>query len=159
MSHSAHPVRLAAQVFGLPALTADRHAPADSLTSQAARWADHVLTVSALPPRYVARKALDAVAFSLRHGLSDVAVPSKLVGVASHQPAVEALARCNELPTSDRPRLIVSHTLDVHAVQSDRSLRHVGRIQHKHAVWLAPLLSRGAAVHLHCVTGLERLPA
>ena len=137
-------------VFGRPAL------PADTLTDQAARWADHVLATESLPPEYVTRKALDAVAFSLRHGLRDLSVPSKLVGVSGHQLAVEALALYDALPVADRPRLVVSHTLDVHAVRSDRSLRRLGRVQPKHATWLAPLLGRGAAVHLHRVTGFER---
>ena len=141
---------LALAVFGRPAL------PGGTLTDQAARWADHVFATSNLPPEYVTRKALDAVAFSIRHGLRDLSVPSKLVGVAGHQLAVEALALYDELPAPDRPRLIVSHTLDVHAVRSDRSLRPVGRVQPKHAAWLAPLLGRGAAVHLHRVTGFER---
>ena len=71
----------------------------DPLTDQAARWAEHVLrTAPHLPPAYVTRKALDAVAFSLRHGLRSLSVPSKLVGVARHQPAVEALIRAHGLP-------------------------------------------------------------
>ena len=144
------PSPLCLAVFGRPAL------PADSLTDRAARWADHVLSTGSLPPEYVTRKALDAVAFSLRHGLRDLSVPSKLVGVAAHQHAVEALALYDQLPIEDRPRLAVSHTLDVHALRSDRSLQHVGRVQPKHAAWLAPLLGRGAAIHLHRVTGLYR---
>ena len=144
------PSALHLAVFGRPAL------PADSLTDQAARWTDHVLAATTLPPEYVTRKALDAVAFSLRHGLRDLSVPSKLVGVAAHQHAVEALALYDQLPVEDRPRLVVSHTLDVHALRSDRSLQHVGRVQPKHAAWLAPLLGRGVALHLHRVTGLDR---
>lgn len=145
---------LAAQLFGSPALSA--RPAGGSLTDQAARWADHVLATSPLPPAYIVRKALDAVAFSLRHGLRDCAVPSKLVGVAAHQHAVEALAQYDQLPIADRPRLIVSHTLHAYAVQSDRSLQPVGRIQSKHAAWLAPLLGHGAAIHLQTVTGLDR---
>ena len=148
----------AVRVFGPPALPS----PAP-LTDQAAAWAEHVLATSDLPPvgacpertRRIYRKALDAVAFSLRHGLRDLAVPSKLVGVAAHQLAVESLAPHADLPVHDRPRLVVSHTLDVHAVRSDRTLRPLGRIQPKHAAWLAPLLGRGATVHLHRVTGLN----
>jgi hypothetical protein len=146
---------LAAQLFGSPALPAT---PADhgvSLTDQAARWADHTLATSPLPPAYVVRKALDAVAFSLRHGLRDFAVPSKLVGVAAHQHAVEALALYDQLPIADRPRLVVSHGLQVYAIRSDRSLHPVGQIQPKHAAWIAPLLGHGAAVHLQTVTGLN----
>ena len=105
---------------------------------------------------YVTRKALDAVAFSLRHGLRNLAVPSKLVGVAAHQLAVEALAPHANFPVHDRPRLVVSHTLDVHAARSDRTLRPLGRFQPKHAAWIAPLLGRGATVHLHRVSGLDR---
>lgn len=153
---------LAAQLFGSPALPASPAGHDDSLIEQAARWADHVLAATgtgdgpALPPAYVVRKALDAVAFSLRHGLRDFAVPSKLVGVAAHQHAVEALALYDQLPIADRPRLIASHGLQVYALRSDRSLQPVGRIQPKHAAWLAPLLGHGVAVHLHAVTGLDR---
>ena len=150
---------LAAQLFGSPALPALPATPADhgvSLTDQAARWADHTLATSPLPPAYVVRKALDAVAFSLRHGLRDFAVPSKLVGVAAHQHAVEALALYDTLPVADRPRLVVSHGLQVYAIRSDRSLQPVGLIQSKHAAWIAPLLGLGVAVHLQTVTGLDR---
>lgn len=76
--------------------------------------------------------------------------------MAAHQHAVGALTFYDQLPVRDRPRLIVSHTLEVHAVRSDRSLQRVGRIQPKHAAWLAPLLGRGAALYLHRVTGLDR---
>ena len=120
-------------------------APADTLTDQAARWADHVLAVSdasdgpALPPGYVARKALSAVAFSLRHGLRDLAVPTKLVGVKAHQHAVETLTLYDELPVHQRPRLAVTLAADgalaVSAVRSDGSLQPVGRLQPKHAAW------------------------
>ncbi len=145
-------------------------APADTLTDQAARWADHVLAVSdasdgpALPPGYVARKALSAVAFSLRHGLRDLAVPTKLVGVKANQHAVEALALYDQRPVHQRPRLAVTLAADgalaVSAVRSDGSLQPVGRLQPKHAAWATPLLGdglrSGLAVHLHAVSGLDR---
>jgi hypothetical protein len=152
--------------------TLPRTQSADSLTDQAARWADHVLKTSALPPPYVTRKALGAVAFSLRHGLRDLAVPTKLVGVRAHQHAVEALTLYDQLPVLARPRLVVIASPDraelaVHAVPpapgggaSDGSFQRVGQIQPKHASWLAPLLGDeecpGATVHLHAVTGLDR---
>lgn len=148
-----------------PAPTLPRTRNADSLTDQAARWADHFLKSSALPPPYVTRKALGAVAFSLRHGLRDLAVPTKLVGVRAHQHAVEALSLYDQLPVLARPRLVVvarpDHAaLAVHAVRSDGSLQRVGQIQPKHAAWLTPLLGDeecpGATVHLHAVTGLDR---
>ena len=147
---------------------------ADTLTDQAARWADHVLDANrdpggpALPPAYVARKALDAVAFSLRHGLRDLAVPTKLVGVKAHQHAVEALALYAQRPVRQRPRLAVTvgprGALRVYAVRSDGSLQPVGRLQPKHTAWATPLVSNGAGdgprsgltVHLHAVTGLDR---
>ena len=150
-------------------------APADTLTDQAARWADHVLAVSessdgrGLPPAYVARKALSAVAFSLRHGLRDLAVPTKLVGVKAHQHAVEGLTLYDRLPVHHRPRLAVTVGTDgalvVSAVRSDGSLQPVGRLQPKHTAWAAPLLGDGGrldvlcpglTVHLHTVTGLDR---
>ena len=143
---------------------------ADTLTDQAARWADHVLAVNQdadgprLPPAYVARKALHAVAFSLRHGLRDLAVPTKLVGVKAHQHAVEALALHDQLPVHRRPRLAVTvgrrGALFVSAVRSDGSLQPVGRLQPKHTGWATPLLGdglrSGLVVHLHAVTGLDR---
>ena len=143
---------------------------AQTLTDQAARWADHVLATAdsgdgpGLPPAYVARKALAAVAFSLRHGLRDLAVPTKLVGVKAHQHAVEALTLYDQLPVHRRPRLAVTvgagGALAVSAVRSDGSLQPVGRLQPKHVGWAAPLLGDGPrpglAVHLHAVTGLDR---
>ena len=131
------------------------------LTDQAARWADHVLATDRaaggrLAPEYVTRKALDAVAFSLGHGLRRLSVPTKLVGVKAHQHAVEALVVYDQLPVEDRPRLVVTHGLQVHALRSDRSLQLVGEVQPKHAAWLAPLLGHGVALHLHQVTGLDR---
>lgn len=152
MSHPAPPLRVA--LFGRPGLT--RRPPVPTLTDQAARWADHVLATGTLPAEYVTRKALDAVAFSFEHGLRALAVPSKLVGVKAHQHAVEALSLYDQLPVEDRPRLVVSHGLQVHALRSDRSLQPVGRVQPKHAAWLAPLLGHGVALHLHAVTGLDR---
>ena len=155
-----------------PTTTPSRTLPGDtnpqSLTDQAARWADHVLEHgSKLSPSYVTRKALDAVAFSLRHGLRDLAVPTKLVGVKAHQHAVEALSLYDQLPVRSRPRLAVTvgsgGSLTVSAVRSDGSLQRVGRIQPKHVPWLTPLLDaplsgvwEGVAVHLHAVTGLDR---
>ncbi|WP_095512501.1 DUF6166 domain-containing protein [Rubrivirga marina] len=145
-------------------------ASAQTLTDQAARWADLVHATQradgspALPPAYVTRKALTAVAFSLRHGLRDLAVPTKLVGVKANQHAVEALALYDQLPVRRRPRLAVTvgadGTLAVSAVRSDGSLQPVGRLQPKHVAWATPLLGAGPrtglAVHLHAVTGLDR---
>ena len=150
-------------------------ASAQTLTDQAARWADHVLATAGsadgpgLPPAYVARKALAAVAFSLRHGLRDLAVPTKLVGVKAHPHAVEALALYDGLPVRRRPRLAVTvgagGALAVSAVRSDGSLQPVGRLQPKHVGWATPLLGdgdrlgvprSGLSVHLHAVTGLDR---
>lgn len=147
------PAALAVRFFGAPALPTP-----PPLTDQAAAWADHVLATDSLPPAYVDRKALDAVAFSLAHGLRDLSVPSKLVGTSRHPHAVEALALDDQRPVEARPRLTVSHAagLAVYAVRSDRSLQPVGRVQPKHATWLTPLLARGAALHLHQVTGLGR---
>ena len=146
-----HPAHLAARLFGAPALPTP-----PPLTDQAARWADHVLATDSLPPEYVTRKALDAVAFSLRHGLRDLSIPSKLVGVKAHQHAVEAQCLYDQLPLLARPRLVVSHTLAVYAVRSDRSLQPLGRLQSKHAAWITLLVATGATVHLLRVSGLSR---
>ena len=147
------PAALAVRLFGAPALPTP-----PPLTDQAAAWADHVLATESLPPAYVVRKALDAVAFSLAHGLRELSIPSKLVGTSRHPNAVEALTLDDQRPVEARPRLAVSHAagLAVYARRSDGSLQPVGRVQPKHAAWLAPLLARGAALHLHRVTGLAR---
>ena len=151
-----------------PARTLPGDTNPQSLTDQAARWADHVLEHgSRLSPSYVTRKALDAVAFSLRHGLRDLAVPTKLVGVKANQHAVEALSLYDPLPVRSRPRLAVTvdsgGNLTVSAVRSDGSLQRVGRIQPKHVPWLTPLLDaplsgvwEGVVVYLQAVTGLDR---
>ncbi|MDT7858131.1 hypothetical protein RQM47_15900 [Rubrivirga sp. S365] len=164
MSHAPSPAvpaatdTLALRLFGAPALPTP-----PPLTDQAARWADHVLATESLPPAYVVRKALDAVAFSLANGLRELSVPSKLVGTSRHPHAVEALTLGDRRPIEARPRLTVPHParhggagLAVYAVRSDRSLQPVGRVQPKHAAWLTPLLRAGAAVHLLRVTGLGR---
>ena len=164
MSHAPTPAvvpdaALALRLFGAPALPTP-----PPLTDQAAAWADYVLATAgsdggpSLPPAYVVRKALDAVAFSLAHGLRQLSVPTKLVGTSCHQGAVEALTLDDQRPVEARPRLTVSHAdgLAVYAVRSDGSLQPVGRVQPKHAAWLAPLLRAGAGVRLHQVTGLGR---
>lgn len=157
------------------ALGADPRSAADPLTGQAARWAEHVLrSAPHLPPVYVTRKALDAVAFSLRHGLRALSVPSRLVGVARHQPAVEALVQTHDLPLALRPRIGVAVARDApggpvrlvaFVSQPDRSRARLGFVQPKHAAWLAPLLGAPgdgrppASLHLVRVTGLGRRAA
>lgn len=141
---------LLAPLFSPPAL-----APHRSLSDQAARWADHVAaTASRLARPYVTRKALDALAFSFEHGLRDLAVPTKLVGVAAHQTAIAALAHAG--PLSPGPRLVVADDLVAFLAGPDGALEPLGRLQPRHTDWLGLLLAHGAAVHVHAVTGLAR---
>lgn len=139
-----------APLFSPPALTPHR-----SLSDQAARWADHVaVTAPRLARSYVTRKALGALTFSFEHGLRDLAVPSKLVGVAAHQLAIAALAQANG--RTPGPRLVVADDLVAFLAGPDGTLVPLGCLQPRHADWLSPLLAHGAAVHVHAVTGLAR---
>lgn len=139
-----------APLFSPPGL-----APHRALSDQAARWANHVATAAPrLARAYATRKALGALAFSFEHGLRDLAVPSKLVGVAAYQSTIAALARaCGR---ASGPRLIVADDLVAFLAGPDGTLQPLGRIQPHHADWLGPLLAHGAAVHVHAVTGLAR---
>jgi len=155
-----------------------------ALIDQARRWTDHALRNSRLDPVYVVEKALAALAFTLRffgrdgtpaydesapyheepnttppgtedavqdalHGTIVLSIPTKLVGVAAVQPNVRAL-RSRAAAGARFSVRITEHGLVVFW----QGLA-IGRIQDKHAGWLAPLLPESASVHLIAVTGDE----
>jgi len=97
------------------------------------------------------RKALDAVASTMRHRAHSLFVPTKLAGVMAHQPALWRLVR-------DLVRL--GTALDVREEHGTVVVSYggddVGSIQRKHLGWLVPLLPFGTRVYLLRVTGHER---
>ncbi|MEL6614470.1 MAG: DUF6166 domain-containing protein [Bacteroidota bacterium] len=100
-----------------------------------------------LPPTLDA-KALDACAFSVLHGASSFAVPSKLVGTSRHQSLLRSLS---EPPTATWLALDLDARGD-HLVASHRG-RVLGRVQPKHLGWVRPLVPFGLALYLSRVTG------
>ena len=100
-----------------------------------------------LPPTLDA-KALDACAFSVLHGASSFAVPSKLVGTSRHQPLLRSLSR---RPAATWLALDLDARGD-HLVASHRG-RVLGRVQPKHLAWVRPLVPFGLALYLSRVTG------
>jgi hypothetical protein len=123
-------------------------------------WADHALATSRQQPGTVFRKAVDALRFTLAHRGRAFAVPSKLVGVSAHQETVAQLVA----HAAASPRGGVGLPLAVFeeagavvvSVVMDGEPRTLGRVQSKHAPWLAPLLAHGAEVVLIAVSGLGR---
>ena len=83
------------------------------------------------------------------HGTIVLSIPTKLVGVAAVQPNVRAL----------RSRATAGARFSVRTTEHDLVVfwqgLAIGRIQDKHAGWLAPLLPASASVHLIAVTGDE----
>ena len=117
---------------------------ARQIARQAGRWRAHAGDRSRMKPETLDAKALDACAFSVHHGASSFAVPSKLVGTSRHQPALRALpAGWLALDLDARgDLLVVSH-----------DGRALGRVQPKHAGWVRPLVPFGLRVYLARVTG------
>jgi len=103
-----------------------------------------------MQPGTLDAKAFDACAFSVLHGASSFAVPSKLIGTSHHQRALWSLAGRPTLvwaPLDLDPRgggFVVSHGDQV-----------LGRIQPKHLGWLRPLVPFGLSVYFSRVTGTE----
>lgn len=83
------------------------------------------------------------------HGTIVLSIPTKLVGVAAVQPNVRALR--SRATTGAR---FAVRTTEHGLVVFWQGLA-IGRIQDKHAGWLAPLLPESASVHLIAVTGDE----
>ncbi len=78
-----------------------------------------------------------------------LSIPTKLVGVAAVQPHVRTLR--DRATTGTRFTVRLTPTGIVVYWQG----LAIGRIQEKHAPWLAPLLPERASVHLIAVTGDE----
>ncbi|MEL7170025.1 MAG: DUF6166 domain-containing protein [Bacteroidota bacterium] len=123
------------------------------IAGSAERWLRYARAHSRMHNDTLVRKALDAVAFTLRWRANDLAVPSKLSGTSAHQRALWQLVRQRvgfgvPLSVADEDGLLV--------VSHDDA--RLGEIQRKHVGWVHPLLDTGggARVHLTRITGSER---
>ncbi|MEM6783775.1 MAG: DUF6166 domain-containing protein [Bacteroidota bacterium] len=119
----------------------------------AEHWLDHARERSRMKDETLVRKALDAVAFTLRHRAHDLCVPTKLSGTSRYQRALWRLVRQRvgfgtPLTVEEEDGLlVVSH-------HGER----LGEVQRKHVGWLSPLLHEafGARLYLTRVTGSEK---
>ena len=125
------------------------------LAEQAEAWLAFATERSRMRPATLTRKALAALAFSFRHRASDLAVPSKLVGTSKRQRALWALV--GERPNVGLRLLAETGSASASGAHGAIMVSYgdapLGRVQTKHAPWLAPLLAFGATVHLVRVTG------
>lgn len=116
-----------------------------AISRAAGRWARYARAQGA---RFdVERKAAAASVFSILHGGTSFALPSRLVGTRRHQHVLARLARAGGWPR-----------LHLHAgAGTVTAVWHgdaVGRLQAKHVCWLRPLLPTGRlACHVLQVTG------
>jgi hypothetical protein len=130
--------------------SADLHAR--RLAREAERWIAFARERARMRDDALVRKALEATAFSARHGTLSLAVPSKLAGTGQHQRALWALVRegrsrwCPLDLHDEGGRLLVS-------MPGGEAL---GEVQGKHYAWLRPLVRFGARAYLARVTGHER---
>lgn len=121
------------------------------LAAEATRWAAYVAALVPCGPFCPHRKALDALAFSLRAGLGVFSIPTKLVGVKSFQEAIRAL---RDSGAAFGLRLALVERGGRLAVVW--GAQHVlGYIQEKHEPWLRPLAGLGVELRLIAVTGRE----
>lgn len=131
-----------------------RVAPAEARASEIAEQASHWLAFATERTRMrhetLLKKALSSVAFSVHHGASSFAVPSKLAGTSKHQRALWALVRN---PAEPWTTLSLDATDDGITVSYDDET--LGTVQTKHLGWARPLLPFGLTVHLNRVTGHE----
>ena len=142
----------------------DHHTPTDVWTSAGTRipaaeirarrvareaglWRAFAAERSRMRPGTLDRKSLAACAFSVHHGASSFAVPSKLVGTSRHQRALRRLSQ------DSAPWL----ALDLDVVEDGLLARHdgapLGLVQSKHLGWVRPLAPFGLTVYLARVTG------
>ena len=117
---------------------------------EAGRWRTFAAERTRMRPGTLDVKVLDACAFSVHHGASSLAVPSKLVGTSRHQPLLRSLALD---PGTSWMALDLGARGD-HLVVS-RGGRVLGRVQPKHLGWVRPLIPFGLTVHLARVTGTD----
>lgn len=118
------------------------------IARQAGLWRAFAAERSRMRPETLDTKALDACAFSVHHGASSFAVPSKLVGTSRHQPHLRSLSE-------DPAALWLALDLDArgdHLVASVGG-RVLGRVQPKHLGWVRPLVPSGLRLYLSRVTG------
>lgn len=136
--------------YELPAADAYAHRTAEA----AEQWLAFARERSRMKDNTLVRKALHALAFSLRHRTHDLAVPTKLSGTGKHQPALWWLVR---------ERVGFGTPLEVEEVTDGRHVQLVvsfegevlGEVQSRHVPWLRPLIPFGAGLYLVRVTGQE----
>ena len=152
MTHSAlarQPARASGDITtpaGTRIPSADLHAR--RIAREAGLWRAFAGDRTRMLPPTLDAKALDACAFSVLHGASSFAVPSKLVGTSRHQPLLRSLS---EPPAATWLALDIDARGD-HLVASHRG-RVLGRVQPKHLGWVRPLVPFGLRVYLSRVTG------
>lgn len=117
---------------------------------EAGRWRTFAAERTRMQSGTLDAKAFGACAFSVHHGASSLAVPSKLVGTSRHQPLLRSLSQD---PNTSWLALDLGARGD-HLVVS-RGGRVLGRVQPKHLGWVRPLLPFGLTVHLARVTGTD----
>ena len=123
---------------------------AGRIAAEAERWLGFAGERSRMRPETVLAKAFQSACFSVQSGASNLAVPSKLVGVREHQRTLWALVRGGYEPYE---RLAVDTTAE--GVQVWRGDEILGSVQSKHVPWVRPLVAFGLTVHLGRVTGHE----
>ena len=117
---------------------------------EAGRWRTFAAERTRMQPGTLDSKALGACAFSVHHGASSLAVPSKLVGTLRHQPLLRSLSQA---PNTSWLALDLGARGDHLVVSHDG--RVLGRVQPKHLGWVRPLVPFGLTVHLARVTGTD----
>lgn len=131
-----------------------RISPADvyarRIAREADRWRRFAARRTRMRPDTLARKALDATAFTVGKRASSFAVPSKLTGTAHHQRTLWSMV-------SDRS--LVWAPLDLVDTGDGLAVHHdgepIGEVQPKHLGWLRPLVPFGAKAYLTRITGHE----
>ena len=128
------------------------------LAEEAEAWLRHARERSRMKDGTLIRKALQGLAFTLRHRAHDLAIPSKLMGTSKHQATLWQMVKHNTSLGSPldieevedgsskrkRPRLVVSFDGE-----------ELGEVQSKHVPWVRPLLPFGAGIRLVRVTGTD----
>ena len=120
------------------------------IARQAGRWRTFAGDHSRMRPETLDAKALDACAFTVHHGASSLAVPSKLVGTSRNPRALRALSRD---PNATWRALDLDIRGDDLVVSAGG--RVLGRVQPKHLGWVRPLVPFGLRVYLSRVTGAD----
>lgn len=120
------------------------------IARQAGRWRTFAGDHSRMRPETLDAKALDACAFSVHHGASSLAVPSKIVGTSRHQGALRSLA--GDPGATWRALDLAARGDDLVVSAGGRVL---GRVQPKHLSWVRPLVPFGLRVYLSRVTGAD----